>query len=412
MRKVQYISFVNKNMEIETVRFSDFSTPDSLDSFDINVIDFTDPKMWYSKSAVSGGVNCGTDITNIRTMISKSSWTRVLIMLPSNVSYIYKWMNGCYQITSQLKNELETVRRVAGELLLPVGVNLPFLVYENTRTLFDGEEIPASFCFDISDKPILTTSIGSKKYTTCKLNDRMIATTLLFDTVAKVIKFANSLFFPCEQEMPPDWMESIVFGSDKEQQSLIRSCNEIIGQQQLKISIAEAKLKENNRYKSILYSTGDQLVQVVFDILQKILDCDLSGFIDKKREDFVIKKENVTFVGEIKGVNSNVKNENISQVDRHEAEYNDDLQEKGLEENTKQLLIINPLRMQPIGQRETINEKQIKLAIRNGCLIVKTEVLLRIFEAFQNGIIDTQTIEKCFVDNSGELLLKQVLPEE
>ena len=97
------------------------------------------------------------------------------------------------------------------------------------------------------------------------------------------------------------------------------------------------KLKENLRYKSILYSNGDDLVRVVFEILENILDCDLSKFEDIKKEDFLIKKDNYTFIGEIKGVTSNVKNEHISQVDVHYQKYMDKLNEEKIQERVKEL---------------------------------------------------------------------------
>ena len=177
----------------------------------------------------------------------------------------------------------------------------------------------------------------------------------------------------------------------------------------MQIAVAQEKLKQNDRFKSILYSSGAELVNVVFDILQRILSCDLSEFIDEKREDFRIKKNEVTFIGEIKGISTNVKSENISQVDRHCQAYSDYLQERGQIERLKQLLIINPLRHQSLEQREPIHETQLKLALRNDCLIIKAEVLLRIFEAFQSGTINTQQIENCFANNSGELTLNMIL---
>ena len=66
--------------------------------------------------------------------------------------------------------------------------------------------------------------------------------------------------------------------------------------------------------KSVLYTNGDELVQVVFEILEELLGCDLSQFVDLKKEDFLFTIEDTTFIGEIKGVNSNVKNPNITQL--------------------------------------------------------------------------------------------------
>ena len=104
------------------------------------------------------------------------------------------------------------------------------------------------------------------------------------------------------------------------------------------------------------------------EILDIILKNNSSNFIDKKRENFLIKKENITFVGEIKGVSQAVANKHVSQLDVHVQSYIDDITEKGLKENVKGLLIIN-------HQRDKFLEKKI----------------------------DTQKIEKIFTENVGIL---------
>jgi len=37
-------------------------------------------------------------------------------------------------------------------------------------------------------------------------------------------------------------------------------------------------LDKNNEYKSILYTQGDELVKVVFEIIEQMFGCDLSNF--------------------------------------------------------------------------------------------------------------------------------------
>lgn len=78
----------------------------------------------------------------------------------------------------------------------------------------------------------------------------------------------------------------------------------------------------------MLYENEDELVSVVFNMLENMLDYDLSLFIDQGDEDFSIKLEDVTFIGEIKGATSNVRAEHISQLDVHYQSYLDKLQDK------------------------------------------------------------------------------------
>mgnify|MGYP000355684638 CR=1 FL=1 len=94
------------------------------------------------------------------------------------------------------------------------------------------------------------------------------------------------------------------------------------------IECSQNKLADNMRLKSILYTSGDRLVEVVFEILEELMGCDLSGFVDNKKEDFLFEIDDNVFIGEIKGVRHNVKNENISQLDVHFQGYLDEHEEK------------------------------------------------------------------------------------
>lgn len=196
-------------------------------------------------------------------------------------------------------------------------------------------------------------------------------------------------------------MESVCFGDDAEQNTTIAACKEQIDELNNRIFAAQAKLKENADIKSILYTNGEQLVSIVFRILEKLLNCDLSTFIDEKREDFLIKLPRCTFIGEIKGVTSNVKYEHISQLELHYRGYLDRLAETGEVETVKQLLIINPFRTKPLEQRDPVHTAQIELAIRNECLIIETCTLLRIYERFCVNRLTSQQCEEVFARRSG-----------
>lgn len=156
--------------------------------------------------------------------------------------------------------------------------------------------------------------------------------------------------------------------------------------QQLEIQSKEAqdKLENNNRFKSILYSTGDELVEVVFEILENMLGCDLSNFVDEKKADFIFELDDKVFIGEIKGINTNVKSVNVTQLEVHVQDYLDDNLDK-TEEDIIALLIINHQREKSPDEREAIHEKQIALAKRNGSLIVETTQLLQLYSDYCMG---------------------------
>lgn len=193
-----------------------------------------------------------------------------------------------------------------------------------------------------------------------------------------------------EKSETPEWMEGLNMFDDSDQLTIIQKNNMAIEIANENISNAMKVINQNKRYKSVLYTSGDELVEVIFEILEKMLGCNLSGFIDKKKEDFNFKIKDKVFIGEIKGVTPNVKKLNVSQLDVHVQEYLDDNEEEN--QNIVALLIINHQRNKPITEREKVNEEVIKLAKRNGSLIVETMTILRLFEQY---LSKEKTREEC-----------------
>ena len=201
----------------------------------------------------------------------------------------------------------------------------------------------------------------------------------------------------------PLWVSDLEFWDDKEQREVVEIACEEIEKQKQKINDAQKKLELNLHYKSILYETGDALAKVVFEILEKLLDCNLSDFLDEKKEDFRIVLEEVTFIGEIKGITSNVKLENISQLEVHCNTYMDELEENGRSELVKGILIINPLRTRPLNERERAHERQVQLATKYGSLIITSEILLQLFEKYLQKRITTDKIIELLKNKTGLL---------
>ena len=167
----------------------------------------------------------------------------------------------------------------------------------------------------------------------------------------------------------------------------IKSCQE---------SIAESKdkLSENSRFKSILYTSGDELVDVVKDIFSKIFDVDFSEFKDKKKEDFTFTFNNKIFIGEIKGVNQNIKTTNLAQLDLHFTniieERGDDLDEN----NIHKLLVMNHQKDKDLKSRIPVDQQQIDMAKNKyESLIIETVELLEMYDKFTR---EEMTQEECF----------------
>lgn len=393
-------------MTYQIINYSTLQSPQSLDEYDVNIVDLTSDSLWYYDGQQPKSINKINDFISLQKMAECSRSTFLLFVLPGNVDFRYhKHFNIERYVYNSIKMK-DNIPNLWAEILphiLPDGLYLPELVYENTRTQICEMIYNASFYFE-TNRDVLSESIKSQKATTIKANDRLFVTTLnITESKEKTEVFLNQIVCTKDKNEVPDWARQIIFGDDEIQRGLIQRKEEEIEQARIIINQAKRCLHENMVYKSILYTNGEELVEVVYRILEKLLNYDLSGFVDEKKEDFLIKKPEYTLIGEIKGITSNVKNDNVSQLENHYQQYMDSLQEIGTEEKVHQILIINPLRTKPLSEREPVNESQIKLAKRYESLIIETRTLLQLFEKFLQGEIATEDCERLFTSKTGLL---------
>lgn len=402
MNKVQIVSYAKKT---ETwPKYAECTTleaPLSPDSFSYNFYDLTDNILWRFHGSQYVSINSIDDFQSVQTMLKKSSSAVNIVVLPQNLEFFFDY-DPYYKRYDKQCNLKDIIYNLTDILSKLIPTPFPRIYYENTTTTLNSHSIKASFCFENEKGSPFTFSDGSKKITTCKINDRLFLTTLnIFESPQTFEAFLNLIMPTGENETYPEWLYEVNVLDDQEQRDKIGQSEKIIGEEQAKIALAQEKLAANLKYKSILATNGDALVGVVFEILQELLNCDLSEFQDEHQEDFEIKKEDVTFIGEIKGVTSNVRSEHISQLDVHCQNYQDRLQEEGREETVKGLLIINHQRSSAPTERQVVHEIQIALADRNQSLIVETQELLYLFEAKQMGRVEVSQICRAFKEMTG-----------
>lgn len=405
--KVQIISYENRLSNRFTgyeLVYSTINSPQSFDEFDLNIISLQEEHIWrHQGSEIKNMVNCVADLKSLQSIIQRSKHSNIIVAFPTNTNfkYYYSIHSKDYQKSVELKNVLDKVNEIIKHVI-PDNIKQPWqLQYENTTTIINEKPYDASFYFDTPCKEI-TVSKGSEKPTTIGVENWLYFTTLkLSSPTFELRDFLKAIGLEDEKTEIPEWLVTLNRLDDEKQHQIVSENNQIIITAEENIKVAKQQLVENQKYKSILVNNGNQLVSVVFEILEKILDYNLSEFKDDKREDFLIKKDSVTFIGEIKGITSNVKSENVAQVERHYQSYMDQLQEKGLTENVKPLLIINPFRTKELSLRDEVHQIQINLAKRYGSLIITTEILLGIFEKFLNGEITVEKIISVFSSETG-----------
>ena len=156
---------------------------------------------------------------------------------------------------------------------------------------------------------------------------------------------------------------------------------------------AQNKLNENNEYKSILYKQTKPLEKIVKQIVGELLNCNLTDSKNIGHEDFLIKFDDVTFIGEIKGTKKNLINTHLSELDVHYSRRKDSI----TGENLKPILIINRFMHISPENRNSINNTQLELAENKyKCLIIDSYDLLKLFGKFKNNEISTDEIKNKF----------------
>ena len=401
--KIQLITYnetlLSNNETIATI--TNFNKAKSLDSYDINIIDMSNQNLWTTNAnSITSNIRLISDIDSLKKMVSNSSRTVILVVLPQNINY--KIYSGT---TFQLKDIIKTFEEIIG---LTVSINNLNLIYENNSNTVQGNKYNSAFVFSNNEHRCVFSSDISNKATTIKNNNLYLTTIDVInnDNPFSLVAFLKQLELIKNSEDIPDWVYKYNFNNDNIQNELIDKSNETIEKEKENIDECNKILLDNLYYKKILYVNGDELGKVVFEILEEILEISLKEFIDEKREDFLIKKNDMTFVGEIKGVTSNVKNEHISQLLVHTAKYYDKLQEESTKENVKSLLIINSERTKEVSKRNTIHEYQIELAIKNNTLIIDTITLLSLYEEYLNEKITTENVTTLLKERVGVLSLK------
>ena len=410
---VQIISIDPENFANWPVTANAFDKFSTVDQFDVTIVDASSARIWQSKKNCVTTINIINDFKSLKQSVLNSQAAKVVYVLPKNLtfSFYYDAARAKYVNKVSLKNIWTELTDNVFPELLPTNI-CDCLLFENCFSKVNGEEFQASFailpeyCQNTSTS-ILTEAVGSKKPTTIAI-DRFYYTTLqILESEQKLRKYLQGIGLWKEVgNNYPAWLLEYEFLDDKEQKERILKGNKIIQDAKQEIELAEKKCQENLQYKAALVENGEQLVDIVFRILEKMLKVDLSHFVDEKKEDFLIRDLDITFIGEIKGVGSNVKSSAVSQVDVHFHTYREKLEEEGRQETVKQLLIINPLRDKPPDQREPVHENQIKLARDNGCLIITTQTLLNIFEGFCKHTISTADIKKVFSTEVGLLSME------
>lgn len=394
-------SFKNDNK----YTISDFRNPKAFDDFKLNVLDLGFDELWRNKGNSYGTITMLKDLKHYTNIISNSDKAKILVIMPQNINYKYCFTGGKYIYQENLKNMLDLIEELFLKYIYSYAIQIYF---ETTSTTFGNSKIKADFHFDINcfdDEEIISVSDNSKKLTTIKVKENLYYTTLdLMCNKEAMERFIKKLKIDEDEvEKMPEWAKTINILDDVLLKEKVNDINNKIKNLEDEKNIQMQKLNKNNKIKSILYQTDKSLQNTVITILNEMVDYEDNDFVDKMEEDYKIKKDEVTFIIETKGLSRNIKGEDISKTSNHVEIYLDELDERNITENVKGIYIAATQRNKKVEEREETPDRQIKLAKRNNILIIRTEELLKVFEDFRNKKIGTKEIIKLFSEQSGEL---------
>ena len=274
------------------------------------------------------------------------------------------------------------------------------IVFGFSKTKIVNSTAEGSFFFEQCDNYKIATKSIAGNATTIQEGNTYI-TTLKLKNKTHFEQFLEAIGIIRNKETIPAWFNEIQAFDDKLQRQIIKDCEEIIEEQRRTIDAANNQLEINSRWKSILYSQNEELVDVVKGMLDLLFGSDTKNFVDEKKEDFRFTIDGTIIMGEIKGVTSNVGKVNITQVMNHCYQYEIDHPEDTSVK--KPVLIINNERSRAPEDRDDVHEDVNKLACMNGVLVITTPVLRSVFEKYLNGSIDRDYCSSIFRNTSGVL---------
>lgn len=408
--KVQWLSYnSSEGLSSSVIKSNSFDSVELLDSFDINIIDLAKSEMWKNTGDTYRKVNFSKDFVSLESLI-KSTTSIVIIIYPKNFLFRTNYYAGKYLYSKHIKDILQDFYYVIEELN-PYEDVFPRIKFGRVNQQLITNELFADFTFDedsIKSNHFDWQTISKTQHEAITAikhpNRNLYLTTLNIETENELQSLLKELNIVTVRRVDiPTWFEDVEpMFDEKILLDKMELSNKVIKEEQASIKDARESLETINGYKSILYSTGEELEIQVRGMLNEMIPSTIESHNEDFGADFLFEYDNYFFVGEIKGINKNVGRANISQVNLHrDKEIDDD--NLILESNSKSLLIINTFRLKPLKDREPINLEMDKLAKKMNVLIITTEVLLKVFEKFKLKELVELEVFRMLRDSNGIL---------
>lgn len=404
-----YNNIYSEFRETKEYTVSEFKKPGVFDDFKLNVLDLSFSELWTSKNQVINEINMIKDLKHYHTMFENNKDTKILVVLPQNITFKYYWSWSEKYIESEdLKNLTDFISKIVYQNVYEYSFKLNLGCNSINLNRLD---ITADFYFDekeIEEEQKILKSDKSNKLTTIKVDENIYFTTLDLMKSKEILEAFlenTKIIDASNEEEEPKWFNDIKILDDVNIENEVSQIEEEIIKLQKTKENKLIKLEENKEIKSVLYQTDKKLQTIVIKMLDEMLEYEDKEFIDEMEEDYRICKGENTFLIETKGLLRNIKGTDISKTDNHVQRYIDKLEEEGKDqdkEKVKGIFIVANQRNKKIEEREKLPTRQIELAENYNILIIRTEQLLKLYEDFINKKNKTQEIIELFKTQIGE----------
>lgn len=161
MAEIQMITYSGNDEKYlgKSMTVNNFHDVQSLDSFDINIIDLNNEQIWKNERDSNESVNIINEFKSLSIMINQRKKSKIIVILPQNCVFKYykKSNSNSYYRQCELKDMLKSLLvNILSKLCNLLG--RIDLIYENTVTEIDGHNIKSSFSFINSYRNFLTRS--------------------------------------------------------------------------------------------------------------------------------------------------------------------------------------------------------------------------------------------------------------
>lgn len=167
----------------------------------------------------------------------------------------------------------------------------------------------------------------------------------------------------------------------------------------------QQKIRYYEELKSILVLKGPALVEKVKKWLEKVLRLQIESMEEYKEDMIIIDEKGETqALIEVKGRNENLQFRDISQLVNHRDRYFES-QGKKPSDDVPTILIINTFaeKFDENSKDQRIHSDQVKRAVNNRVLIVRTLDLIRLQDQLEQGKVDRETIISDLFSKAGWL---------